>query len=123
MTTLVTRSHADTVRHYFDLIDDGDLLGSVALFAPGAVYHRPGHAPFHGTDAIAHFYVDLRPIRSGRHTLTAVLTEGAGVGVHGEFHGEAHDGSPVDLRFADFFEFAPDGAITRRDTYFFAPLV
>lgn len=116
-------AHADTVRRYFSLIDEGDLLASVALFAADAVYHRPGHPPFHGQEAIAHFYVDLRPIREGRHSLGEVLVEGDRAAVHGGFAGTAIDGSPIDLKFADFFEFTAEGAIARRDTYFFAPLV
>lgn len=122
-TALHPELHARTVRDYFGLIDTGDLLGSVALFAPGAVYHRPGHPPMVGRDRIAHFYCELRPIRSGAHTLDAVIADEGGVAAHGGFRGVALDGTPIDLRFADFFEFGRSGAITRRETYFSAPLV
>lgn len=115
--------HARTVRDYFGLIDSGDLLGSVALFAIDAVYHRPGHAPMVGRERIAHFYCVLRPIRSGVHTLDVVIADDGGVATHGGFRGVALDGSAIDLRFADFFEFGGSGAITRRETYFAAPLV
>ncbi|WBB80956.1 nuclear transport factor 2 family protein [Micromonospora sp. WMMD882] len=116
-------AYARTVRDYFGLIDAGDLLGSVALFTPDAVYHRPGHAPMVGQDRIAHFYRKLRPIRSGAHTLDAVIVDDRGVATHGGFRGVGLDGNPIDLRFADFFEFDAAGGITRRETYFSAPLV
>ena len=111
------------VRRYFDLIDAGDLIGSVDLFTADATYSRPGHEPFVGRDEIARFYSVLRLIRAGRHTLTSVLADGDQVAVHGSFAGELHDGTPIDLRFADFFLLARDGRFSRRDTYFFAPLV
>ena len=115
--------YARTVRDYFELIDSGDLLGSAALFAADAVYHRPGHAPMVGRDRIAHFYSVLRPIRSGVHTLDAVIADDRGPAAHGGFRGAALHGPPIDLRFGDFFEFGEAGAITRRETYFAAPLV
>ncbi|MFC0070453.1 hypothetical protein ACFFQW_42150 [Umezawaea endophytica] len=37
--------------------------------------------------------------------------------------GVLHDGKEVSLRFSDFFEFTDDGRFSRRDTFFFAPLV
>ena len=119
----VTTSGTDQVRRYFDLIDEGDVAGSAAMFTEDSTYHRPGHEPFAGPAGVAYFYRELRPIRAGRHTLTSVLAAGSEVAVHGEFHGVLHDGSPVDLRFADFFVLDPDGRFRRRDTYFFAPLV
>ncbi|MDI5982659.1 nuclear transport factor 2 family protein [Amycolatopsis magusensis] len=121
-TVSLGTGHAATVRRYFGLIDDGDLAGSVALFAPDAVYRRPGHPPFEGRERIAHFYLELRTIRSGSHSFDAVLVDGHRTAVHGGFRGTGFDGRPIDLRFSDFFEFDTDGAITRRDTYFFAPL-
>lgn len=113
---------AELARHYFGLIDEGKLRESVDLFAPGAEYRRPGHDPFVGRDAIAHFYCDLRPIREGAHRLTTVLQSGDEVAVAGEFHGRMNDGSDIHLKFADFFRVGQDG-FDRRETFFFAPLV
>lgn len=47
----------------------------------------------------------------------------AGAGKAGEFGGLLRDGSTVHLRFADFFRVGTDGLFTRRDTFFFAPMV
>ncbi len=84
---------------------------------------RSGHEPFEGRDRVAHFYFDVRTIRSCAHSLDAVIAEDDRVAVHGGFVGEAFDGTPSELRFADFFEFTAAGEISRRDTYFFAPAV
>jgi steroid Delta-isomerase len=111
---------ARVIRH-FDLIDAGDMASMVGLFAPDAVYHRPGHAPFLGQSGIRHFYTRLRPIRSGRHALETAVAHGQNVCVHGSFRGVLHDDSPVDLRFSDFFVVDDEGAFVRRDTFFFAP--
>jgi len=110
-------------RRFYDCVDAGDVPGLAALFAPESSYHRPGYEPFPGPEGVARFYTEHRVIRSGRHSLTTVLATGRDVAVRGEFHGELHDGSPVDLRFADFFQAGPDGRFTRRETFFFAPLV
>ncbi|MFI8325546.1 nuclear transport factor 2 family protein [Streptomyces sp. NPDC085529] len=116
-------STEDRVRHYYDLVDAGDVPGLVGLFTPDAVYHRPGYPPFDGHEGLTRFYGGTRVIRTGRHTLTTIVADGSDIAVHGEFHGELHDGTTVGLRFADFFRVAADGRFGRRDTFFFAPLV
>jgi hypothetical protein len=45
------------------------------------------------------------------------------VAIQGSFHGVLRDGKIVDVRFADFFTIGSDGTISRRDTFFFAPLI
>jgi ketosteroid isomerase-like protein len=108
---------------FYRCVDDGDVPGLAALFTVDATYHRPGYEPILGREGISRFYSRDRVIRAGRHTLTTAVATGEEVAVRGEFHGVLHDGSPVDLRFADFFELDPEGRFTRRDTFFFAPLV
>jgi ketosteroid isomerase-like protein len=107
---------------FYDHVDNGDVPGLAAMFAPEASYHRPGYEPFQGQAGIIEFYSHGRKIRSGRHVLTSVVSTGDTMAVRGEFHGTLRDGSPVDLRFADFFQLGPDQRFTRRDTFFFAPL-
>ncbi|MFB8212217.1 MULTISPECIES: nuclear transport factor 2 family protein [unclassified Streptomyces] len=111
------------VRRFYDLVDSGDADGVAALFAPDALYRRPGYPPMVGPAGLLGFYGRDRTIRAGNHTLTNVLADGAFVGVFGEFHGVLHSGDPVDLRFADSFTVRPDDLFADRDTYFFAPLV
>jgi pimeloyl-ACP methyl ester carboxylesterase len=94
-----------------------------ALFTPSASYHRPGYAPMVGHAAMTAFYSGARVIREGAHTVTAVVASGDQIAVHGRFEGTLRTGEEVALRFADFFHLAPDTRFTRRDTFFFAPLV
>ncbi|MEK8146036.1 nuclear transport factor 2 family protein [Streptomyces sp. M10(2022)] len=112
-----------TVRRFYELVDSGDPQGLAALFADNAEYRRPGYDLMVGPAGLLGFYGRDRTIRSGRHTLTTLLTDSHTVGVFGEFHGELHDGNPVDLCFADSFTVRPDGLFASRDTYFFTPLV
>ncbi|THA23955.1 nuclear transport factor 2 family protein [Streptomyces sp. RKND-216] len=116
-------SSESTVRRYYDLVDSGDVAGLVSLFTPDATYHRPGYRPMVGHEAMTSFYSGERVIKEGRHTLDTVVEHGARIAVHGEFNGVLRDESTVSLRFADFFQVAGDGRFSRRDTFFFAPLV
>jgi steroid Delta-isomerase len=110
------------IRQYYAYVDAGDVDALVSLFQPDAVYRRPGYPAMRGRAEMAAFYRVGRKFRSGSHTFTAILDAGTRVAVHGEFHGELHDGTETDLRFADFFEVGEDGLFSRRDTYYFAPL-
>jgi ketosteroid isomerase-like protein len=121
MTTHLTKGE-NLIRRYYSCVDRNDVDGLVALFHNDAVYRRPGYPEMKGRDAMAAFYRGGRKFRAGSHDFTAVLDTGTHVAVHGEFHGELHDGTPMDLRFADFFEVGADGLFARRDTYYFAPL-
>jgi steroid Delta-isomerase len=111
------------VRRYYELVDRGDVDGLVALFAPDATYHRPGYQPMVGHRGLTGFYRGERVIREGKHTLSTVVAHGRDVAVHGEFRGVLRDEREVSLRFCDFFVLGPDGRFTRRDTFFFAPMV
>lgn len=113
----------ERVRRYYALVDQGDVEGLLALFADEAVYARPGYPPLHGKPAIRAFYRDDRVIASGRHGLREVVVTGGRVAVHGDFAGTLHDGRRVALRFADFFSLDAEARFTRRDTFFFTPLV
>lgn len=110
-------------RLYYELVDRGDISGLVGLFAPDAVYNRPGYPSLQGRSEIEDFYRNSRVIESGRHSLDKVLAEGLSVATEGKFSGRLKDGSLVTARFADFFTLDIDGRFTRRDTYFFSPLV
>lgn len=111
------------VRRYYELVDQGDVDGLVALFDPAAVYHRPGYEPLRGKEELLRFYSSQRVIKEGRHTLGTVVVGDGEIAVHGEFRGTLHSGETVETRFADFFRCNPDGTFTRRDTFFFVPKV
>ncbi|MFF0430546.1 nuclear transport factor 2 family protein [Streptomyces sp. NPDC004520] len=111
------------VRRYYELVDAGQVQALVDLFAEDAQYHRPGYEPLVGKDQLEHFYRERRVIREGRHTVTTTVESGDCVAVHGEFNGVLHDDRQSSLRFADFFHLDTDGRFSRRDTFFFSPLV
>ena len=116
-------SSIESVREYYRLVDAHDVDGLVALFAPDAVYRRPGYEPLEGHEALRAFYENDRVIDSGAPT---VEREGVGedsVAVHGRFEGTLRDGSSASLRFADFYTFDAQGRFATRDTFFFAPMV
>jgi len=119
-------SHAsatDNVRRYYRMVDGNDVDGLLALFATDAVYARPGYERLRGRAEIRAFYTGQRVIERGEHTLDCLVAEGDRVAVHGEFVGTLRDGRSVRLRFADFFVVDDEGLFTRRDTFFFAPLI
>lgn len=113
---------AELVRRHFDLIDISEMHAMAELFEPHAVYLRPGYPKFLGRNEILRFYTRLRPILEGRHALEEVLGSGAHLAVQGGFVGRRLDGSPIELRFSDFFELGSNGRFIRRETYFSAPL-
>lgn len=111
------------VRRYYSLVDADDVPGLVALFAPDAVYSRPGYEPIRGRAELTAFYSGTRVIASGRHTITTAVADSDGVAVNGTFEGTLRDGSARALRWADFYTFDDDGLVRTRDTFFFAPMV
>lgn len=114
---------SDVVRRYYELVDAGDTAGLLELFTDDAVYLRPGYDPLVGHDALYHFYSADRVIKSGRHRVTTLVPAGSMVAVNGDFTGTLKDDSDVRLRFADFFTLSPTGRFSRRETFFFAPMV
>ncbi|UNO41480.1 nuclear transport factor 2 family protein [Streptomyces sp. MST-110588] len=111
------------VQEYYRLVDADDVPGLIALFTEDAVYRRPGYEPMRGHDGLRAFYSGERVIKSGRHTVTTVVADGDRIAVNGTFEGVLKDGREVSLEFADFFVLDGEHRFTRRDTYFFAPLV
>nr|WP_062330524.1 nuclear transport factor 2 family protein [Herbidospora sakaeratensis] len=122
MSTTI-RDDVALVRAYYDRVDSDDVDGLLALFADDAVYERPGYVPLNGRAALKRFYQDQRIIEHGRHTLDEVIAGPDRIAVSGAFAGRLKDGRNVDLRFADFFTFAPSGRFARRTTFFYTPLV
>lgn len=111
------------IRKYYETVDRGDVRSLLWLFDPEALYRRPGYPDLRGRSALERFYRDQRVIRSGRHSIERLLTDGLSVAVYGRFQGLLRSGDDIDLRFADFFEISSAGMITHRDTFFFAPMV
>lgn len=121
-TTAAELSSAELARRFYDCVDSGDFTALVALFTEDCEYHRPGYEPWLGRDGLSTFYRQERIIRSGAHTLAAVIADGPHVAVHGRFDGELRTGAEISIGFADFFERDATGLFRRRHTYYFAPL-
>ncbi len=115
-------NRADVVRRYYKLVDARALDDMLALFADDVVYRRPGYDPLRGIAELRTFYAQDRVIADGAHTLASLVEDGDRVAVEGKFRGTLRDGRKACVRFADFFV-VRGGRITRRDTYFDAPLV
>jgi steroid Delta-isomerase len=115
--------HVQLVMKYYQLVDLGDVAGLVELFTDDAEYHRPGYQPLVGRFELEDFYRNQRVIREGQHTITGLVASDECVAVQGEFTGSLRDNRTTHLRFADFFRFSPTGQVSRRDTFFFTPLV
>ncbi|WP_327733451.1 nuclear transport factor 2 family protein [Streptomyces nojiriensis] len=110
------------VADYYRSIDGRNLTSALACFAPDAVYRRPGYDAFVGFEAISTYYHDDRVISTGRHDIESIIENADAVAVRGSFRGTSHDGSPLAVRFADFWHFS-GLTVVERNTYFDAAAV
>jgi ketosteroid isomerase-like protein len=113
--------HVTAVVDYYRRIDDGDVDGALGSFAAHARYDRPGYPTLVGVDAIRELYVDNPVVQGGRHQVEQVISSGSDVAVRGSFTGVTPDGTPLHVRFSDFWQFA-EGWVVRRYTYFDVPV-
>lgn len=111
------------ITRLYQLVDAGDAAGVADLHAAGAVYHRPGYEPMCGREAVFWFYHRDRIIADGQHRIELAVADEEQVAVHGRFSGRLHDGSAVDLRFADFFSLDRAEQIVERRTFYFTHTV
>jgi ketosteroid isomerase-like protein len=110
------------INDYYRCIDEGDVRAALSCFADDAVYRRPGYPALTGIDSIESYYRTTRVISTGRHAIEVVVASPDEVAVRGSFEGTARDGSPLGVRFADFWRFA-DNRVVERNTYFDAQAV
>lgn len=104
-------------------MDDPTALPIQAMFARTTVYHRPGYQPYSGREEVFWFYQRDRIIASGAHQIEQAVADDHQVAVHGRFTGLLHDGTAVDLRFADFFSFDRSDLVCERRTFYFTHTV
>ncbi|MFI1018583.1 nuclear transport factor 2 family protein [Streptomyces sp. NPDC020965] len=114
---------SNLVHEYYSRVDAGDFQGLLDLFAADAIYRRPGYEPMQGKKSLESFYRGERVIERGRHEVVSVVAQSPRIAVTGSFSGQLKDGSQVYLDFADFFTVGADGLFSRRETFFYAPLV
>lgn len=105
-----------TVEAYYEYVDAEAFDDLFALFSDGIVYHRPGQSAIEGMDEFKRFYLEVRDLEHGTHTIDKLYTDDNGVAVRGRFSGD-QGGTPIDIGFADFFTFDDTGLITERHTY------
>ncbi|HYI67650.1 MAG TPA: nuclear transport factor 2 family protein, partial [Candidatus Limnocylindrales bacterium] len=101
---------------YYRLVDDQQFEQMLQLFHPEIHYQR-GDLAITGIDQMKEFYTRGRTITSGRHTIDALVEDGAMVVTRGTMDGVLDGGEEVSIGFADFLEFQDD-LIWRRFTYF-----
>jgi steroid Delta-isomerase len=124
MTTIERNREAEQrAREYYRKVDLADLDAVLELFSSAVTYQRPGYPTIHGHGELRQFYRETRIIDDGEHMVDTLVVDHPKVAVHGRFEGTLRSGEQVSVRFADFFEVGADGRFTRRDTFFFAPLV
>jgi ketosteroid isomerase-like protein len=105
----------------FETVDAGDWTALRRFYAKNCVYKRPGFPMIEGIDAILGFYKDIRPIRSGRHTLKHIVDGGPRLSAAGVFRGVLRSGAAIELEFMDLY-LLDNNLIRYRQTFFFTSL-
>lgn len=114
-------SDKDLITTMFAIIDDCRWPELATVFDADCVYERPGFAPIVGVTSLQAFYAHHRPIERGVHRVDALIAEDASMCAVGSFDGVLRDGSPIQLRFSDFYCLR-DHRVSWRRTFFFTPL-
>ena len=86
------KSGTERVLRYYQNVDADDVPALMDLFAPDAVYHRPGYPPMLGHADLRRFYSGERVIVEGRHSVERTMADGNRVAAHGEFAGTLKSG-------------------------------
>jgi ketosteroid isomerase-like protein len=113
-------SHS-TITEMFKAMDACDWRALRSLYAEDCVYERPGFPMIQGLDALTLFYVEVRPIKTGRHTVTRFIEDGPQLCAVGDFAGALRSGANISLKFADIYLFSGE-LIRHRTTFFYTPL-
>ena len=108
--------NAAAVEQYYHLVDNQDFDQMLRLFHPDIHYQR-GDLEIAGLARLQEFYMQQRTIRSGRHTIDALIEDDPWVVTRGRLDGVLDSGEEVSVEFADFHQFQGD-LIWRRFTYF-----
>ena len=116
-------SRIDLIKHLFQIIDAQDWLAIRQVFAEQIVYDRPGYPRMIGIERVLYFYQHERVLRSGKHSLDHILVDNDRGSCWGWFVGHKKDGTPVEISFADAYDFDEPGRIRLRRSFFFQPAV
>lgn len=112
----------DTIVSLFTRIDRQDWQTLAEIFSEDVTYERPGYNLLIGRDRVLQFYREERVVGSGVHELHHIIIDGEIGACCGQFTGVHKDGSPIDIRFADVYQFE-QRRIKRRTSYFFRAAV
>ena len=105
----------------FRAVDAADWDALARYFHPDLIYDRPGFPLLEGREAVLHFYREVRAIRGGHQFEGFAIETDAGA-CWGRYVGNRLDGTPVNVQFADCYQFK-DGLLWRRKSYFYLPMV
>jgi ketosteroid isomerase-like protein len=121
--TISTPSQAQlraVAERYYTLVDQRDFENLFRMFTDDVVYERGNYERIVGIEDFRAFYLKVRTIQAGKHTIDEILSDGESVAVRGTFDGVLTSGSPVHLEFMDLHKFR-DSRIYYRYTYFKGP--
>ena len=102
------------------VIDEQDWDSLAKLLSDESVYEVSGFPRFEGKREVMDYYENIRPIKSGKHYITSILTDGDRGVCCGKFSGEKKDGEKIDLFFVDEINFE-NFKIKKRRVYFCQP--
>lgn len=120
MSTISSQSPAqlrEAAERYYHVVDRREFENLFRMFTDDVVYERGNYEPIVGMDAFREFYLEVRTIQAGNHTIEEMIVDGESVAVRGTFDGVLTNGSPVHLEFMDLHKFRGP-LICRRYTYF-----
>lgn len=113
----------DLIRELFSIIDEGADWNRLAeVFAPSAVYFRPGFEPIRGVGEIREFYANARQISLGTHYIYRILSDGPRCCCWGMFSGTTKASDKIVLYFTDWYRFSNELIVYRR-TFFYQALI
>lgn len=116
-------TQADQIHELFTIIDTGAAWKRLTeVFAPNAVYFRPGYEPMRGIARIQDFYAETRRISIGTHYVYRILSDGPRCCCWGMFSGTTKADGKINLYFTDWYRFSK-GLIVYRRTFFYQPMV
>ena len=105
----------ENVLAYYRLLDEQQIDALLALYAGNIVYNRCG-TMIEGMPALSEFFHNQRGIQ-GIHRVKDIITVERRVIVRGWFEGKTASDAPMELHFAEFYDFDDDDKICVRESY------
>jgi len=107
----------DVIDAYFEALDQANPDIVQETLADDFVYQSPG-GEFEGGEGIRQYIEEVRTMSNSTHEISLRLHDEQASVAEGRVTGDTADGEPVQVRFADVFEFDEDDAkLTRCAVY------